>query len=97
MTMLRQISVFLENRKGSLHRATQALGDAGIDLVAMSIADTTDFGIMRCIVNKPDEAMQVLIDNGFAVRATEVLAVAVPDRPAGLSDVLRILDENDTE
>lgn len=73
--MLRQISVFLENKKGRLAIATKLLGDRGIDLVALSIADTTDFGIMRCLVDRPDEAIAVLSENGFTASTTEVLAV----------------------
>ena len=91
--MLRQISVFLENKKGRLAIATKLLGDRGIDLVALSIADTTDFGIMRCLVDRPDEAIAVLSENGFTASTTEVLAVQVPDVPGGLAHVLQIIDD----
>jgi hypothetical protein len=90
--MLRQISVFLENKKGRLAIATKLLGDRGIDLIAMSIADTTDFGIMRCLVDRPDEAIAVLSENGFTASTTEVLAVQVPDVPGGLAQVLQLID-----
>ena len=90
--MLKQISVFLENKKGTLAAATKVLADNGIDLIALSIADTTDFGIMRCIVNKPEQAMKLLSTGGFAVSTTEVLAVQVPDVPGGLAQVLGILN-----
>jgi hypothetical protein len=89
--MLKQISVFLENKKGTLAAATKVLADNGVDLIALSIADTTDFGIMRCIVNKPEAALKLLAENGFAASTTEVLAVQVPDRPGGLAEVLAIL------
>lgn len=89
---LKQISVFLENKKGTLAAATKVLADNKIDLIALSIADTTDFGIMRCIVNKPEQAMKLLSDYGFAVSTTEVLAVQVPDTPGGLADVLGLLN-----
>ncbi|MBQ9988731.1 MAG: ACT domain-containing protein [Clostridia bacterium] len=92
--MLKQISVFLENKKGTLAAATNILGNNGIDLIALSIADTTDFGIMRCIVNKPDKAVKLLSENGFAVSTTDVLAVQVPDTPGGLSKVLNLLNES---
>ena len=92
--MLKQISVFLENRQGTLAAATRVLGDHGIDLIALSIADTTDFGIMRCIVNKPEQAAQLLQEAGFTVSTTEVLAVEVPDVPGGLAKVLQILDQS---
>ena len=91
--MLRQISVFLDNKKGRLAIATKLLGDRGIDLVALSIADTTDFGIMRCLVDRPDEAIAVLSENGFTASTTEVLAVQVPDVPGGLAHVLQIIDD----
>jgi hypothetical protein len=93
--MLKQISVFLENKKGTLAAATKVLADNGIDLIALSIADTTDFGIMRCIVNKPDLAMKLLAENGFVASTTEVLAVQVPDRPGGLAEVLALLTRED--
>jgi hypothetical protein len=89
--MLKQISVFLENRKGTLSDATKVLADNGIDLIALSIADTTDFGIMRCIVDKPEEALKLLSQNGFAASTTEVIAVQVPDEPGGLANVLSLL------
>ena len=93
--MLKQISVFLENKKGTLAEATKVLADNDIDLIALSIADTTDFGIMRCIVDKPEQAMKLLSSNGFAVSTTEVLAVQVPDVPGGLAQVLGILNRED--
>ncbi len=89
--MVKQISVFIENKKGRLYKITKALGDEGIDLIALSIADTTNFGILRCIVNDPDKALKVLKDSGFTANTTEVLAVEVPDRPGGLAGVLEIL------
>ena len=89
--MLKQISVFLENKKGTLATAAKVLADNQIDLIALSIADTTDFGIMRCIVDKPEQTMKLLAANGFAVSTTEVLAVQVPDKPGGLSSVLSLL------
>ncbi|MCW3488708.1 ACT domain-containing protein [Dethiobacter alkaliphilus] len=88
---VKQISVFLENKSGRLAEVTRALGDNEINIRALSIADTTDFGILRLIVNKPEEANQVLRDAGFMVSETEVIAVDVPDRPGGLADVLDTL------
>ena len=92
---LKQISVFLENKQGTLAEATKVLGENGIDLIALSIADTADFGIMRCIVNQPDKALALLAEHGFAASTTEVLAVEVPDQPGGLASVLMLLDKND--
>lgn len=93
--LLKQISVFLENKKGSLLDVTKTLGDLKIDLIALSIADTTDFGIMRCIVNSPEEALKALQDNGFTASTTEVMAVEVPDEPGGLASVLQLMYDND--
>lgn len=92
--LLKQISVFLENTQGTLAQVTKLLAEHEIDLVAMSIADTLDFGIMRCIVNKPQKALQVLKEGGFTASTTEVLAIEVPDKPGGLNSVLQILDAN---
>jgi hypothetical protein len=70
---------------------TRVLCDAGVDLLALSIADTTNFGILRAIVSDDEKAVQVLKESGYTVNLNEVLAVAVPDHPGGLSDVLDIL------
>jgi len=92
---VKQISVFLENKSGRLAEVTSILGKNNIDISALSIADTTDFGILRLIVNKPDLALQVLKENGFTVSATDVIAIAVEDKPGGLAKVLDILYKND--
>ncbi|MGE5379543.1 MAG: ACT domain-containing protein [Methylocystaceae bacterium] len=91
--MVKQISVFLENKAGRLGKVTQVLGENKINIRALSIADTSDFGILRLIVNDPDRAYQVLKSNGFTVSSTEVLAVQVPDTPGGLAEVLTIMGE----
>lgn len=93
--LIKQISVFLENQKGRLAAATELLGRAKIDLVALSVADTTDFGIMRCIVTHPEQALALLRENGFTASMTDVLAVEVTDEPGGLNRVLELMDEND--
>ena len=86
-----QISVFLENKAGRLAEVTRVLGEAGISIRALSLADTTDFGILRLIVDRYDQARQVLKEKGFTVGKAEVLAVEVPDKPGGLASVLQIL------
>ncbi len=86
-----QISVFLENKAGRLAEVTRVLGEAGINIRALSLADTTDFGILRLIVDQYDRARQILKDKGFTVGKTEVAAVEVPDKPGGLGSVLQIL------
>lgn len=90
---VRQISVFIENKKGRLASLTQVLAQNNINLIALSIADTADYGIMRAIVNDTDKAKEVLRANNFAVTTTQVLAVEVPDRPGGLAEVLEKLQE----
>lgn len=90
-----QISVFIENKKGRLSGLTRTLADNGIDLIALSIADTADYGIMRAIVNDAAKAKQVLRDAGYTVNITQVLAVLVPDTPGGLAGVLELFNEAD--
>ncbi|WP_418791647.1 ACT domain-containing protein [Phosphitispora sp. TUW77] len=86
-----QISVFLENKSGRLAELTDVLGKAGINIRALSIADTSDFGILRLIVNNPEEAFKILKNDGFSVSITDVIAVEVQDEPGGLARVLEIL------
>lgn len=90
--LVKQISIFLENKHGRLAEVTQVLGSNHIDITALSIADTTDFGILRLIVNQPDKARQVLDQSGFAVSINEVIAIEVEDKPGGLSKALAVLD-----
>ena len=90
----KQISVFVENKRGRLAEVTGALGDNGIDMSALCIADTADFGVLRIITDKPDLAEKVLKDCGYAVSITEVIAIAVEDKPGGLAAALRVLDEH---
>ncbi len=91
---VKQISVFLENKSGRLANLTDVLGRAGINIRALSIADTSDFGILRLIVNKPEEAFKVLKEAGFTASLTDVIAVEVEDRPGGLAAVLRVLESS---
>ncbi|HSB77261.1 MAG TPA: ACT domain-containing protein [Candidatus Methylomirabilis sp.] len=86
-----QISIFLENKSGRLAEVTGVLSKAGINIRALSLADTADFGILRLIVDKTDRAKEVLKQNGFAVSKTEVIGVVVPDRPGGLAEILGVL------
>jgi hypothetical protein len=83
-----QLAVFLENKSGRLAEIASILAAAGINIRALSVADTADFGILRLIVDKTEEAQQSLKDEGFTVRKTEVVAVEVEDRPGGLAEVL---------
>jgi len=93
--MAKQISVFLENKVGRLSHVTRVLGEEGINIRALSIADTSDFGILRLIVNDPARAYKVLKDARFTVSETEVIAVQVPDLPGGLASVLEQMTEQD--
>jgi len=88
---VKQISIFLENKAGRLAEVTRVLGDNGINIRALSIADTADFGILRLIVNQPEKAKEVLKLEGFMVSETEVIAVEVPDEPGGLAGVLETM------
>lgn len=90
--LIKQISIFLENKSGRLAEVTKTLGSNNIDISALSIADTTDFGILRLIVNKPEQAETILRENGFTVNCTSVIAIAVEDKPGGLAKALEILD-----
>lgn len=92
---LKQISLFLENRKGRLLEALDTLGKARINIRALSIADTSEFGILRLIVPDPDKARKVLEKNKFTVRENEVIAVEVSDQPGGLATVLAALNSAD--
>ena len=88
-----QISIFIENKSGRLAEVTRTLGEAGVNIRALSLADTSDFGILRLIVDRTDLAKATLKEKGFTVNKTEVVAVEVPDRPLGLFGILEILDQ----
>lgn len=86
-----QISVFLENKSGRLAEVTGVLAEGGINIRALSLADTADFGILRLIVDDSARAKSILKDNHFTVGKTEVVAVEVPDRPGGMAGILSVL------
>ncbi len=89
-----QISIFLENKSGRLAEVSTVLAAAGINIRALSLADTTDFGILRLIVNDTEKAKQALKDSGFTVGKTEVIGVEVSDRPGGLAEILNVMKIN---
>ena len=91
---VRQLSVFLENKKGTLHDISTVLAEGNINLRSMCIADTADYGIVRIIADAPDKAKEILNAAGHVASIREVTAFAVPDAPGGLSKVLSILEEN---
>lgn len=86
-----QLSVFVENKPGHLLEIAETLGEAGIDLRALSIGDTAEFGVLRLIVSEADRALAVLREAGFAVSLTQVLAVSLADTPGSLSRILRVI------
>ena len=88
-----QISIFLENKSGRLAEVTRVLSEAAINIRALYLADTADFGILRLIVNDTEKARQVLKDHGFTVEKTKVVAIEVPDKPGGLSGILNIIKD----
>jgi len=88
---VKQISVFLENKIGRLAEITKILGDKGINIRALSIADTAEFGILRMIVNQIEKTRSILESSGFAVLETEVIVVEVADKPGGLAKVLEMM------
>jgi len=89
--IIKQLSVFLENTSGRLTEVTGALAAANINISAFSVADTADYGVLRLIVNKPDEAEKVLKEKAFSVHRTDVVALVVPHEPGGLHRALKIL------
>ena len=90
---LNQISVFVENQPGKMQHLTQVLADHNVDMRALSLAETSDFGIVRIIVNDAYAASTMLKDEGFIHSITKVLGVSIPDQPGGLNKVLKILGE----
>ena len=89
---IRQISIFLENKPGQLSAICRDLSAADVNIATLSLADTSDFGIVRMIVDDHEKAKQVLAEKGHAVNVREVIAVCVPDRPGGMTEVMQVLD-----
>ena len=89
--LIKQISVFVENKEGRLAEITEKIAAAGVDIRALSIADTTDFGILRLIVDRPEETEKTLREAGFTVSVTNVIAVGIDDVPGGFAKPMRVL------
>lgn len=89
-----QLSIFIENKSGRLAEVTRILGDAGINIRVLSLADTSDFGILRLIVDNVEKAKFALKEQGFTVDKTEVVAVEVSDHPGGMSNILQSIDSS---
>jgi len=92
--LVKQISVFLENKSGRLAEVTKSLSENAIDIRALYIADTAEYGILRMIVDKPEDALKLLTDKGFTVSSTNVIAIAVADVPGTLDNALEVLSSN---
>lgn len=92
--LIKQISVFVENKPGRLAEITSVVAQVGVDIRAMSIADTTDFGILRLIVNRPDDAEKALKQAGMTVSITHVIAIGIDDTPGGFATAVKVLAEN---
>ncbi len=92
--LVKQLSVFMENKTGRLHHLTKTLGENGIDLETLSIADTKDYGIVRFIASDNEKALRVLKEAGFTVAETELIGVEVDDVAGTLAAVLKLFDEN---
>lgn len=95
--MVYQISAFLENRAGQFAEITTILAENGIDLRAVSIAETADYGILRMIVNNAEKATSILMQHGYLLSMTPVLVIAVPDQPGGIAPVLSTLAEGNID
>ena len=95
--LVKQISVFLENKPGRLSEAAEVLAKNGIDISALSLADTDEYGVLRMIVSDPDKAKNALSESGVICKVTDALVVAIDDRPGGFSESLRILTDNGIE
>lgn len=93
--IIKQISVFVENKKGRMAEIAKVIGDAGVDIRALSVADTTDFGILRLIVDRPDDAIKALRDAGMTVSLTDVIAVGLDDKPGGFANAVKIMSDAD--
>jgi len=93
--IIKQVSVFLENKSGRLNEVTKILGEAEVNISAFTIADTSDFGILRMIVADPEKACQTLKQNAFSVQTTDVVLAKTPNKPGSLSKLLEILQEEE--
>lgn len=92
--IIKQLSVFLENKRGRLAAVMRTLADHGIDVSALSLADTTDFGVLRLIVNRPEEGKRALQESGVTVKITDMVAVVMEDAPGGAA-AISLLAEHD--
>lgn len=92
---IEQLSIFLENKKGSLYKALDVLSEGNVNIRALYLADTSNFGILRVVVNNPKKGQELLEKNNFIVKTTNVIAIELDDNPGGLASALKILKNND--
>ncbi len=95
--IIKQLSIFIENKKGHLALVTNVLRKENIDIRAISVFDTSEFGILRMVVNKPEEAVNALKEAGYTAKVSKVLAIQPEDRPGSLNEIFNILDENNID
>ena len=95
--IVKQLSIFIENKPGSVQYITNLLGSNNINIRALQIADSTDFGILRLFVDDGVKALELVKNEGYTAKLTDVISVVVPDKPNGLTELLNLLSENDIE
>lgn len=93
--LIKQISIFIENKSGRLAQITKLFGEKGVNILALSIADTTDFGILRLIVSNPGVAESTIKEFGLTAKTTDVIGIAIPHIPGGLAHALAVINDND--
>lgn len=91
---IKQLSIFLQNRMGSLSKPLEVLSNANVNIRAMCMADTSEFGILRLVVDNPEKGKEALEESGFLVKITEIIGVEMNDTPGGLTNVLNIIKDN---
>ena len=94
---IKQLSIFLQNRMGSLSKPLEVLSDADVNIRAMCMADTSEFGILRLVVDNPEKGKDTLEENGFLVKITEIIGVEMNDTPGGLTSVLKVIKDNEID
>jgi len=93
MSKVRQLSVFIENKAGRVSEVTSVLGNAGINIRGFSVSDTAEYGILRLVVDKPDEGRDALHQAGFTVKESDVVCIKLPDTPGSLAQALKIVSD----
>lgn len=91
---VKQLSVFIENKAGRVSEVTDILGKAQVNIRGFSVSDTADYGIVRLVVDRPEEGLAALKDAGFTVKESDVICINLPDRPGGLAEVLKVVSDS---